>query len=174
MAARTPDAAAPQGASVPRHDAPAAPSEDLVLVITRVLDAPRALVFKVWSQPEHLVRWWGPKGFSLPSCRMEFHPGGAFQCLMRSPEDTEHRMHGVYREIVEPEKISFTWSWIDEAGNAGHETLVTVTLEEAGKDGAQTKLTLHHAVFESVTARDLHNGGWSGSFDRLADYVANL
>src|SRR3546814_4650430 len=48
--------------------------------------APRALVFKVWSQPEHLVRWWGPKGFTLPSCKMEFHPGGAFQCLMRSPE----------------------------------------------------------------------------------------
>lgn len=166
-------AASPEGA--PRSEAsPAAKADDLVLVITRVLDAPRALVFKVWSQPEHLVRWWGPKGFTLPSCKIEFREGGAFRCLMRSPEGSEHRMHGVYREIIPPKQISFTWTWIDEAGNAGHETLVTVTLEEAGKDGAQTKLTLHHAVFESVNARDLHGIGWSETFDRLAAYVANL
>ncbi len=148
--------------------------EDRVLIITRVLDAPRALVFKVWSEPEHLVRWWGPTGFSLPDCTVEFHPGGAFRCLMRSPEGTEHRMHGVYREIVEPEKISFTWCWVDEEGQAGHETLVTVLLEEAGPDGAQTKLTLHHAIFESESARDAHNGGWSETMDRLAAYVAGL
>src|SRR3546814_15698535 len=97
-------------------------------------------------------------GFTLPSCKMEFHPGGAFQCLMRSPEGSEHRMHGVYREIVEPEKISFSWTWIDEAGNAGHETLVTVTLEEASQDGDQTRLTMPHAVFAPSTARDAHNG----------------
>src|SRR3546814_7383363 len=79
-------------------------------------------------------------------------------------------MHGVYREIVPPEKISFTWTWVDEQGDPGPETLVTVTLEEAGTDGAHTKLTLHHAVFESVTARDAHGVGWSESFDRLAVY----
>lgn len=166
-------AASPEAAPRPDESTAAKP-EDLILVISRVLDAPRALVFKVWSQPEHLVRWWGPNGFTLPSCKMEFHEGGAFRCLMRSPEGTDHRMHGVYREIIEPEKISFTWTWVDEAGNAGHETLVTVTLEEAGKDGAQTKLTLHHAVFESVTARDAHRGGWTECFERLAAYVAGL
>jgi uncharacterized protein YndB with AHSA1/START domain len=148
--------------------------EDRVLVITRMLDAPRTLVFKVWSQPEHLVRWWGPTGFTLPDCTVEFHPGGAFHCLMRSPEGSEHRMHGVYREIVEPEKISFTWCWVDAEGHPGHETLVTVLLEEAGADGAQTKLTLHHAVFESESARDAHNKGWSETMDRLAAYVAGL
>lgn len=148
--------------------------EDRVLVITRLLEAPRALVFKVWSQPEHLVRWWGPTGFTLPDCTVEFHPGGDFHCLMRSPEGTEHRMHGVYREIVEPEKISFTWCWVDEEDHPGHGTLVTVLLEEAGADGAQTKLTLHHAVFESESARDSHNKGWSETMDRLAAYVAGL
>ncbi|MEO3430582.1 SRPBCC domain-containing protein [Pelagibius sp. CAU 1746] len=148
--------------------------EDRVLVITRVLDAPRALVFKVWTQPEHLVRWWGPKGFTLPDCTVELRPGGAFRCLMRSPEGTDHRMHGAFREIVEPEKVSFTWAWVDEEGHAGHETLVTVLLEEAGADGAQTKLTLHHAVFESESARDAHNGGWSECMERLAAYVAGL
>lgn len=148
--------------------------EDRVLVITRELDAPRALVFKVWSQPEHLVRWWGPQGFTLPDCTVEFHPGGAFRCLMRSSEGSDHRMHGVYREIVEPEKISFTWTWVDEEGEPGHETLVTVLLEEAGTDGARTKLTLHQAIFESESARDAHNGGWSETMDRLAAYVARL
>ena len=148
--------------------------QDLVLEITRVLDAPRALVFKVWSQPEHLVRWWGPEGFTLPDCTVEFHPGGTFYCLMRSPEGSDHRMHGVYREIAEPEKITFTWCWVDAEGQRGPETLVTVTLEEAGRDGAQTKLTLHHAVFESVTARDAHNDGWSQCLERLAVYVAGL
>src|SRR3546814_3271324 len=109
-------AASPHAA--PRPDGPSgAKPEDLVLVITRTLAAPRALVFKVWSQPEHLVRWWGPQGFTLPSCTMAFHPGGAFRCLMLSPEGTEHRMHGVYREIVPPEKISFTWTWVDEQGD---------------------------------------------------------
>jgi uncharacterized protein YndB with AHSA1/START domain len=148
--------------------------QDLDLVLTRVLEAPRALVFKVWSEPEHLVRWWGPTGFTLPSCKIEFHPGGAFRCLMLSPEGSEHRMHGVYREIVAPEKISFSWTWVDAEGQPGPETLVTVTLEEAGKDGAQTKLTLHHAVFESITARDAHNGGWTQCLERLGAYVASL
>lgn len=148
--------------------------EERVLVITRELDAPRALVFKAWSQPEHLVRWWGPQGFTLPDCTVEFRPGGAFRCLMRSPEDTYHRMHGVYREIVEPEKISFSWTWVDEEGQPGHETLVTVLLEEVGADGARTKLTLHQALFESESARDAHNKGWSETMDRLAAYVASL
>src|SRR3546814_17212277 len=96
-------AASPDAA--PRPDGPSgAKPEDLVLVITRTLAAPRALVFKVWSQPEHLVRWWGPQGFTLPSCTMAFHPGGAFRCLMLSPEGTEHSMHGAYREISSEER----------------------------------------------------------------------
>lgn len=148
--------------------------EERVLVITRVMHAPRKLVFKAWTAPEHLVRWWGPKGFSLPYCKMEFRPGGAFRCVMLSPEGSEHRLHCVYREIVEPEKISFTWTWVDEEGQPGPETLVTVILEEAGKDDAETKLTLHQATFESESARDAHEGGWSETMDRLAAYVAGL
>lgn len=148
--------------------------EDRVLVIERLLDAPRKLVFKAWTVPEHLVRWWGPHGFSLPYCKMELRPGGAFRCTMLSPEGTEHRLSCVYREIVEPEKLSFTWTWIDEAGEAGPETLVTVLLEEAGNQSEQTKLTLHQAVFESDTACAAHGEGWGESLERLAAYVADL
>jgi uncharacterized protein YndB with AHSA1/START domain len=141
------------------------------LVINRVIDAPRSLVFKIWSQPEHLVRWWGPKGFTAPSCEMDLRPGGAWRACIRSPEGIEHRMQGSYREIVEPERVVFTFAWEDDEGKPGHQTLVTVTFAE--QDG-KTRLTFHQATFESVESRDSHHGGWSECFDRLEDYLARL
>jgi uncharacterized protein YndB with AHSA1/START domain len=140
------------------------------LVITRVLDAPRSLVFKVWTQPEHLVRWWGPKGFTAPSWEMDVRPGGAWRACIRSPEGTDLWMRGVYREVVAPERLVFTFAW-ETQGEPGHETLVTVTFAE--QDG-RTRLTFHQAVFESVESRDSHHGGWSECFDRLEDYLARL
>jgi uncharacterized protein YndB with AHSA1/START domain len=144
-------------------------SAERELVITRAFDAPRALVFKVWTEPERLVRWWGPEGFTVPSCEMDLRPGGAFRFLMRSPEGNDHRLQGVYREIVEPERLVFTWAWVGANGKPGHETLVTVTFAE---HGAKTKLTLHQAVFESVESRDSHEEGWTECLDRLAVCLA--
>src|SRR3546814_19717208 len=96
-------AASPDAA--PRPDGPSgAKPEDLVLVITRTLAAPRALVFKVWSQPAHLVRWWGPQGFTLPSCTMAFPPGGDLRGLMLSPAGHAPRLHGRTRQSGPPEK----------------------------------------------------------------------
>ena len=141
------------------------------LVITRVLAAPPSLVFKVWTEPSHLVRWWGPKGFTAPSCKMDLRPGGAWRACIRSPEGTDHWMQGSYREIVEPERLVFTFAWENDQGEPGHGTLVTVTF--ADEDG-KTRLTFHQAVFESVESRDSHHGGWSECFDRLQDYLASL
>jgi uncharacterized protein YndB with AHSA1/START domain len=142
---------------------------DRTLTITRTLDAPRALAFKVWSQPEHLARWWGPRGYTLPRCEMDFRPGGAFYLVMRSPEGTDHRLRGTYREIAPPERIACTWAWEDDEGKLGHETMLTVSFSEAGD---KTRLTLHQAVFESLEARDAHNDGWTTCLERLAAYVA--
>jgi len=139
------------------------------LVITRVLDAPPRLVFKAWTEPEHLVRWWGPQGFSLPSCKMDVRPGGAFRFHMRSPEGTDHWLRGVYREIDAPRRLVFTWTWEDAEGKPGHETVVTVSF---AAQGAKTKLTMHHAVFESVTARDAHQEGWTSCMERLVALFA--
>ena len=144
-------------------------SSERELVITRVFDAPRPLVFKAWTEPERLVRWWGPEGFTLPSCEMDLRPGGAFRFLMRSPEGNDHRLQGVYREIAEPERLVFTSAWVDADGKPGHETLVTVTFAE---HGAKTTLTLHQAVFESVESRDGHEAGWTECLDRLAALLA--
>jgi uncharacterized protein YndB with AHSA1/START domain len=148
----------------------AAQPEERVLVIERVFDAPPSLVFKAWTEPERMVRWFGPRGFTSTILKADFRPGGAYRVHMRSPEGTDHWLQGVYREIVAPKRLVSTYAWADAAGKPSRpETLLTVTFEE---DHEKTKLRLHQAVFESVTARDLHNGGWSSSLERLAEYLA--
>ena len=154
-----------------------APSEpifvphDRVLTLDRVFDAPRELVFRAWTNPAHLANWFGPKDFTLPFCEMDFRVGGTYRLCMRSPEGKDYWVHGVYREIIEPERLVFTWER-DGADDphAGH-TLVTVTLEDhAGK----TRLTLNQATFDTQDIRDGHVHGWTEAFGRLADYVENI
>jgi uncharacterized protein YndB with AHSA1/START domain len=152
-----------------RSNAAASESRERELLITRVFDAPRDLVFKAWAEPERMACWAGPRGFTMTSCEMDSRPGGDFRMSMRSPEGTEHRVRGVYHEIVAGEKLVYTWAWVDADGKPGHETLITVTFAD---EGQKTKLTLHQAVFESVTARDAHRGGWDSAFDCLAEYLA--
>jgi len=164
----------PEDATMAARPAPAtvAPSSAVPeLVITRLLDAPRSLVFKVWTQPEHLARWWGPKGFTLLSCETDVRPGGTWVRCMRAPEGTKHIKRGVYREIVEPERLVFTYVNEDADGRLGPETVVTVTFEE---QGAKTKLTLYQTGFESIDARDAHEGGWASCLERFAEYLANV
>lgn len=144
-------------------------SSDRELVITRLFDAPRHLVFKAWTEPERLMRWWGPRGFTMTFCKMDLRRGGAYRFEMRSPEGTEHRSAGVFQDVVEPERLVLRGAWVDAKGKPGHETVLTLTF--ADHDG-KTMLTLHQAVFESVTARDSHHGGWSSSMDCLAEYLA--
>jgi uncharacterized protein YndB with AHSA1/START domain len=145
-------------------------SAERELVITRVFDAPRSLVFKAWTDPEHRARWMGPKGFTGEVIKMDVQPGGEYRFYMRSPEGNDHWQQGVFREIVEPERLVLTYAWADADGRPTRpETLLTLNFEE--HDG-KTKLTLHQALFESVSARDAHRGGWSSSFERLADCLA--
>jgi uncharacterized protein YndB with AHSA1/START domain len=146
-------------------------SAERELVLTRVFDAPRSLVFKVWTQPEHQVQWIGPQGFTGLSCEMDVRPGGAFRFRMRGPEGTLHCVRGVYREIVEGERLVYTWAWEDENGNPRHQSLVRVTFAD---EGGKTRITVHHSLFESVTARELHQGGWTSNFERLASYLARI
>jgi uncharacterized protein YndB with AHSA1/START domain len=148
-----------------------AQTEERVLVLTRIFDAPRDLVWKAWTEPERVVQWMGPRGFTSTILKADFRPGGAYRFHMRGPDGTDHWQQGVYREIVEPERIVCTYAWADAEGKATRpETLLTVSFAEQGD---RTMLTLHQAVFESVTARDLHGEGWSSSLERLAESLAN-
>jgi uncharacterized protein YndB with AHSA1/START domain len=142
------------------------------LIIERVFDAPRELVFKCWTQPEHLARWIGPKGFSGTILTCELREGGNYRTHMRGPDGQDHWQQGVFREIVPPERIVRTYCWTDADGRPTRpETLLTVTF---GDLGGRTRLTLHQALFESVTVCDDHRGGWSSSLDKLAEYIATV
>jgi uncharacterized protein YndB with AHSA1/START domain len=143
-------------------------STENTLVLTRIFAAPRALVFSAWTDPERAAVWWGPQGFVTLSCRMDVRPGGSWRIRMRSPQGEIHTKAGVYREIVPPERLVFTWAWEDADAVRGHETLVTVTFEDHGH---ATKLTLHQAIFESATAREAHREGWTSCLDRFAAYL---
>ena len=146
----------------------AALAADSELVITRIFDAPRRLVFKMWTKPEHLVRWWGPRGSSTISGKMDIRPGGAWSRSMQASDGSIIRKHGVYREIVAPERLVLTYVTDDAAGNPGPETLVTVTFADLG---GKTRLTLHQTAFQSVAVRDDHRRGWTGALERFAVYL---
>jgi len=145
---------------------------DREIVMTRVFDAPRSLVFEAHTRPEHLMRWWGPRGYTLEIDQMDLRPGGAYRFVHHAPDGAEYGFRGEYREIVPPERIVWTFEF---EGAPGHVSLQTLTLEEI--DG-RTKLT-SVAVYDSVEDRDamLKSGmerGASESMDRLEELLAEM
>lgn len=163
-------------------------ADECELVITRIFDAPRELVFKVWTEPEHLKMWWGPKGFAINVSRLDLRPDGIFHYSMRSADG--HEMWGkfVYREIVAPEKIVYVNSFSDEEGNTVRspfsqswplEVLYTLTLSE---NEGKTTLTLRGGPINATEEErqtfveffDSMKQGFGGTFDQLADYLAKV
>jgi uncharacterized protein YndB with AHSA1/START domain len=145
----------------------AAEAADRELVLTRVFDAPRELVFQAWAEPERWVHWLGLRGCSGKVLQSARRPGDAYRYLMRDPNGGDHWLYGVYREIAEPARLVFTWRWADEQWQPiSPETIVTVTFEDVG---GKTRLTLRHGQFESASACDLHRAGWTDSFERIAE-----
>ena len=145
------------------------------LTITRVFDAPRELVFKAWTQPEHVKRWWGPKGFTNPVCEVDARPGGEIRIDMRAPEGTVYPMTGVYQEIVEPERLVFTSAALDASGNPLFEVTNIITFSDLN---GKTQLTLHVSVAK-VTAEAAPylagmEVGWNQTLDRLAVHVGAM
>ncbi len=145
------------------------------LTLVRILDAPRELVFKLWTEPEHLAHWWGPKGFTNPVCEFKARVGGAIRVHMRAPDGTVHPMGGAIEEIVVPSRLVFTATAL--AGSDGEPGLVnlnTITFDDL--DG-QTKLTLHVRVVKATPEAERALGGmdqaWSESFERLLDLAAS-
>ena len=137
------------------------------LVIRRTFDAPRALVWRAWSERE-LATKWGPKGFTTPEREMDLRPGGAWHARMISPEGKEYRQHGVVLEVVPQERLSFTFIW-DETPDV--EMTVTVTLADRGD---RTEMTFVQTGFDSIGSRDGHEGGWNEAFDQLTGVVDEI
>lgn len=143
-------------------------TQDNELLIRRTFDAPRDLVFRVWTKTEHLMRWWGPKDFTTVAFDQDFREGGSYRACIRAPDGSDHWMSGAYREIAPGRRIVMTFKWEDGAWDLG-ETLVTVTFEDA--PGGRTAFSFHQAPFADVAARDSHLGGWSELADKLAAYL---
>lgn len=138
---------------------------DTELRLERLIPAPPERVFALWSEPEQLVRWWGPEGADIPAHAIDPHPGGSWRTTMRTADGKPHTVSGVYRTIEPPRRLVFTWAWENEHGARGHETEVTVTFTPAP---GGTRLVLVQKEFESKESRDRHSQGWGSSFNRLA------
>jgi len=143
------------------------------LVITRVLDAPRGLVFTLWTDVKHLAQWWGPRGFTNPVCELDVRVGGAIRIHMRAPDGRTHAMTGVFREIVAPERLVFIIAVPDENGKPLFEILNTVLFEDVG---GRTRLTLRASVTAATAAAAPYlagmDKGWNQTLDRLAERAA--
>ena len=137
---------------------------DCMLEIERLIPAPPERVFEYWTDPDLLVKWFGPENFDIPSTDLDVRPGGKWRIVMRTPEGTLRIVTGVYRKIEPPRRLVFTWGWDDDNGVRGHETEVTITLESTP---GGTRLKLVQQVFQTSEVRNLHNAGWTGSFNKL-------
>lgn len=144
---------------------------DRTLVITRVFDAPRPLVFAAWTKKEHLDRWCAPQGFVIESSGGDLRVGGKWHSRMIAPNGEKFPVSGVYREIVENERLVFTHIWEPDPGEAPHETVVTVRFAD---EGSKTRMTFEQAIFKSVESRDGHNGGWTQCFEQLDGLLSEL
>jgi uncharacterized protein YndB with AHSA1/START domain len=140
------------------------------ITLTRVFDAPRELVWKAWTEPEQLARWWGPDGWSNPvsEIRMDVRPGGGFKVTSVSDEDgTEMPSHGVYREVVEPERLVLE----EPAEESWHEGAVSVVSFTDLGDG-RTELVVRTTIQTTDEMRASAEAGMAGSLDRLGKHLA--
>jgi uncharacterized protein YndB with AHSA1/START domain len=147
------------------------------LTIIREFDAHRELVWKAWTDPKKIMKWWGPKNFSSPSCKIDLKVNGKYLYCMRSPEGQDFWSTGTYKEIIPTKRIVFTDSFADKEGNVVPSTYygmegfplelqVTVTFEDYN---GKTKMTLTHVGIPTGQTTDLTNAGWNESFDKLAE-----
>ncbi|AJY73519.1 SRPBCC family protein [Paenibacillus beijingensis] len=153
-------------------------SGDRDFVMERFFNSPRELVFKAFTEPEHVARWWGPFGFTIPVCRIDLRPGGIWHYCMRSPEGDEHWVRSEYREITRPERIVYVSTFADKDGNPVDgipEQLFTIMFSE---DEGKTKLTIRIAYGSAEDLKaTLEMGmvqGLTITLNQLADYLSEI
>jgi uncharacterized protein YndB with AHSA1/START domain len=152
------------------HEDVGLPVRDFTL--TRLLMAPRALVFRAFVEPERMKHWWAPRGFSMLSCALDLREGGAWRMRIKSDKTGAIQTEvGVYREIREPERLAFTHAWVRANGTLTHPTLVTATFtERGGRTSPVTEVRFHQEDFATTAACLSHETGWSSSLEQLTEY----
>ena len=142
------------------------------VTLTRVFDAPRALVWKAWTDPKMMAQWFGPRGFTNPVCELDARVGGSLRIVMRAPDGSDYPMKGEFREVIVPERLVFTNIALDKDGRHLLEGETTVTFAESDN---KTTLTLRtRAVGLVPIAMQMLAGmeaGWTQSIDKLEEFV---
>lgn len=145
-------------------------TRDDELLIERTFDAPVALVYRLWEDRDHMLRWWGPEAFTTVELDWALTPGRPWRGAMTSKQYGLSRFSGEIREVDRNRRIVFTFQWDNESGR-DPDTLVTVTFAE--KDGGTIQM-FHQAPFARVESRDSHVGGWNSLFNKQQIYVENV
>ena len=152
------------------------PPLDRQLTLNRTFDAPRALVWKAWTDPAHLVHFWGPHGMTTPVCEIDLRPGGTFHTVMRDPDGNEHPSTGVYLDVTAPERLVFTDAYVSawEPSEKPFMTMV-LTLTEDGDKTNFTAEAKHWSVDDRQSHQDMgFESGWGAMTERLADHLKSL
>ena len=138
---------------------------DIALVIKRVFDAAPEDVFDAWVDPKQVEEWYGPEGFTNTIHSFDAREGGEYRLTMHGP-DGDHPLRGTFKTIKKPSKLVFTWQWenVDQNVNQGRDTVVTV---EFKKLGDTTEMTMTHEGFLDKKTKEMHNMGWTSSFNKL-------
>ncbi len=134
------------------------------LRVARVINADPDVVFRAWTEPEHLERWSCPEGATIADVEVDLAVGGRYRIRMTGAEGQRHTAFGVYREIDPPHRLVYTWDWEEDDYRVG-ETLVTVEFKNLGE---ATEVVLTHELFPSAEAKSSHEEGWTSCLDRLA------
>jgi uncharacterized protein YndB with AHSA1/START domain len=137
---------------------------ETTLRIERLIASPPDVLFALWIEPTHLLKWWAPDGCEASVDVLDVKPGGRWRTTLRKPDGSQASSSGVYRVVEPPRRLSFTWAWEGENGARGHESEVMVTFE-ATPGG--TRLVLVQQRFESKDVCDRHVVGWSAALDRM-------
>lgn len=149
-------------------------TSDLEFTLTRVFDCPRRLVFEAWTQPQHMRQWYGCGMAELLVCEIDLRVGGAYRFIMRQPDGSTGKIHGVYREVTAPSRLIYTQAYISEAFASPHALITTSFVEARGK----TTLT-STALHETRADRDAHlasgvERGAAASLDSLERHLATM
>jgi len=142
------------------------------MTLTRMVNAPRELVWQAWTDPKHVAAWWGPRGFTNPLCQWDAKPGNTILVHMQGPDGTVFPMDGNFIELVKPERMVFIAAALDKNGKRLFENRNTITFTE---EGNKTKLSMHVIVSkimeEGAPYLDGMNAGWNQSIDKLDEYL---
>ena len=132
--------------------------------MSRVFAAPRAFVFDAFTKPEILRKWWGPEGMTLTGIQLDLRVGGAYRFDKTAPNGAVHSVVGRITSLEPPAGLGYTWAWLDDEGKPGLETYVSITFAERGD---RTEVVLTHTGFPDAEVAELHNRGWTSTFNCL-------